>query len=190
MVTMLRYFGLLIMIFGNSITYAMPGDCNDFSFPVKDNNTNAIDTSIPVRVLRQETPLYPSVDVKTPTKSLGFDLVLKPIRLSPQRIQVADRNTPTTPMGWIEKTDLLCNYTPLIKGGLPRKAFVKIPVDAGENFAVLAYPSPQDNVCKPLCNELTRFTTYFIFAEDEKRLLFGSVYRTDLKSLIPSETGL
>lgn len=185
MVTMLRYFGLLIMIFGNSITYAMLGDCNDFSFPVKDNDTNAIDTSIPVRVLHQETPLYPSIDAKTPTKSLDFDLVLKPIRLSPQRIQVADRNTPTTPMGWIEKTDLLCNYTPLIKSGLPRKAFIKIPVDAGENFAVLAYPSPQDNVCKRPCNELTSFTTYFIFAEDEKRLLFSSVYNLSLTTSVP-----
>lgn len=185
MMTMLKCLVFLLAVMFSTITYAVSGagSCVEFKFPTKPDDKEAIDTSIPIRVLRNGASLYQGLEEGEPIKPLAFDAVFKPLKLSPRRIQVAERDSPTNPIGWVEKSDLLCNRTPLLENGLARKAFIKVPLEAESNFAVHAYPTPDQDECSPSCKELSRFTTYFVFAEDDKRLLFSQAY-----NLYPSGT--
>ncbi len=160
------------------VTYAKPttGSCQGFNFPINNSEPDVIDTTVPVRVLRQDAPVYSNPDGSSTTDSLDFDADLKPLRQTQNRVLVRKQGA-STELGWMDKHDLLCQIEhPLMEKGLPRKAFAKISTDT-ETIQAPVYSSPNRNQCPP-CepkSSISRFDTYFVFAEDpeNRRSLLG-----------------
>jgi hypothetical protein len=161
------------------VTYAKPttGSCQGFEFPTNSSEPDVIDTTVPVRVLRQDAPVYSNPDGSSTTDSLDFDADLKPLRQTQNRVLVRKQGAETD-LGWMDKHDLLCQIEhPLMEKGLPRKAFAKISTDT-ETIQAPVYSSPNRNQCPP-CepkSSISRFDTYFVFAEDpeNRRSLLAS----------------
>jgi len=194
MFNQLQLLVYILLLFLNITVYAEPiiGSCEGFEFPL-DSKGN-IDTTIPVRVLRQEAPLYQEVKSTDILKLLEFGEPVLPLKMSNprQRIQVAKYGS-STPLGWVAERDLLCVDTPLTnEKNLPRKAFIKVPIDTDSKYRITAYPSPNSSQCNEsnetsACRPLSRFEVYFIFAEEQesKRYLLAENYILSGPSLPP-----
>jgi hypothetical protein len=162
--------GVLTLVFTmvSMVTYAKPttGSCQGFEFPMG-SDPDAIDTSVLVRVLRHEVPVYSEANGSSTSTRLDFDTDLKPIRQTSNRVLVQKQDSSKN-LGWIEKHDLLCQVEhPLLEKGLPRKAFAKIATDT-DSFQAPVYSSPDRNQCPPCepLSRISRFSTNFVFAED------------------------
>ncbi len=155
-----------ILVFGmvSMVTYAKPttGSCQGFQFPTNPSKPDVIDTTVPVRVLRQDAPVYRRANGFSIMSRLDFDTDLKPIRQTSNRILVRKQLLQQT-VGWIEKHDLLCQIEqPLMENGLPRKVFIKISADFVP-FQAPIYSSPDRNQCPPCepISSLSRFDDLF-----------------------------
>jgi hypothetical protein len=89
-----------------------------------------------------------------------------------------------TPIGWVERSALLCALLPL-KGesGLEQKFYFlpTITVPGDTSTTVNAYPAPELKGCEGQCRELSGFEGYFVFDVDEhnKSYLLSETYRLD-----------
>jgi hypothetical protein len=167
--TVADVLALLVFTMVSMVTYAKPttGSCQSFEFPTA-SDPNVIDTAVPVRVLRQEVPVYSEASGSATMSQLDFDTDLMPIRQTANRVLVR-KPSASTDLGWIEKHDLLCQVEyPLMEKGLPRKAFVNSLTKSG-SFQAPVYASPDRNQCppcKPISYLSSRFNRYFVFAAD------------------------
>ncbi|OQW92569.1 MAG: hypothetical protein BWK78_01325 [Thiotrichaceae bacterium IS1] len=177
-------FFLLFLLLHNWV-YAIPeaGSCADEAFKFQGDPKNekaTISTTIPVRVLKEDAPLYENATDAKQVGSLKFDAQFKPIGKQEGRIHIADQHTEES-KGWVDKHDLLCNFTPLSEKGLPRKAFVKIPTSASPDYFIPSYPSSEEPIFgdeSKIQRRITRFQNFFIFSEDKmhERALLSPTY--------------
>ncbi len=187
--------GLSIM---SVVTYAKPtlGTCTDYFQPPLLKEDGKISTTLAVRVLRHNAPVYSQADSNKVIATLAFGTSLDPVKLSLteqyQRIQVMKSDS-TQPLGWLASDDLLCAFSPLVnEKGIERKLFIKTPPSTEQNpQSVTAYPSPDEVSCDPkqdiICKQLSRFELFFIFAEDpdtQRYLLADEFDITGYKPLI------
>jgi hypothetical protein len=154
------------------ITQAKPsaGSCVNYDFPTASTDSETIDTTVPVRVLRQGAPLYRYPNRFKVIKLLDFDTDLRPLRQTFRRVQVKESSSV---IGWVYKKDLLCQIEhPLTKKGLPRQAFVKTLMNNGFKSAVPIYNSP-NRKCHPSCQLIddisqdSKLNSYFVFSKDK-----------------------
>ncbi|OQW92765.1 MAG: hypothetical protein BWK78_00670 [Thiotrichaceae bacterium IS1] len=190
MLNLLKIGSSLLFVVFSTIAYAEPGagSCADFKLPTLATDKTVIDRTEPVRILRQGVPLYPDATSTTSVKSLDFDTVLLLTKKSDLRFEVKEMGAKIA-LGWIDKHELLCSFRPLFEKGLARKAFIKIPIGAESNFNIKTSHSPDRDECSPRrpCDELSRFTTYFIFAEDREthRYLLSQGYNLTTGTKLP-----
>ena len=172
---------------------ALPGEgsCVDHRFPGENSDTpdrvTSIDSTIVLRTLRKDVPVYESEQSASIIQYLQFDKDVTPKKQTSQRIQVIEGYA-GEPLGWIERHDLLCqgggpgaNVGPLKVKGLPRKVFFKYQTDSPD-FHAPVYSTPDRHICSsPTCEPIMRigqFRTHFVFAidEEQKRYLVGEKY--------------
>ena len=180
------------------LIYAKPtsGTCTDYFKPPLLKENGEISTTLAVRVLRHDAPVYFEANDDNVKENLAFGDSLEPLKLSQQgvqqRIQVMKPDA-TQALGWMDSSDLLCAFSPLINDkGIERKLFIKTPPSTETNpQSVTAYPSPNDNLCNPkqgiICKQLSRFELFFIFADDpdaKRYLLVDEFDITGYKPLI------
>jgi len=96
---------------GNERNEENCGSCVGYRFPGENSNApdmvTPIDSPIILRTLRQDVPVYQGEQTTPVREYLDFDIDVKPIKQTSQRIQVI-KGYAGTPLGWIEKRDLLC----------------------------------------------------------------------------------
>jgi hypothetical protein len=151
------------------------GTCTNYFKPPLLKEDGQISTTLAVRVLRHDAPVYPEENDDKVKENLAFGGSLEPLKLGhreqQQRIQVMKPDS-TQPLGWMDSSDLLCAFSPLVNDkGIEQKLFIKTPPSTEKNpQSVTAYPSPNDTRCDPkqgiICKQLSRFELFFIFADD------------------------
>jgi hypothetical protein len=161
------------------------GTCTDYFQPPLLKSDGTISTTLAVRVLRRDTPVYKEAEGDKEVSQLEFGLSLDPVKLSNnfQRLQVMKSDS-TRPLGWVATSDLLCAFSPLVNDkGIERKLFIKTPPSTEKSpQSVTAYPGPTGTECDPanklICKQLSRFELYFIFADDpeSKRYLLADEF--------------
>lgn len=184
-------FAVLICIFaGNYPTWAdvpISGSCTKFEIPVLSDGE--VDMARPIRVLREQTPVYADTKSIKLISKLDFGQALEVSGVSAGRLQVKKLSDESA-LGWINRSDLLCSDTPLRgKAGLEQKLYIKTAtgVQGEKPKTVKAYPAPVGSVCRNKCRELSRFTGYFIFAIDtqnDRYLLADNYLLEDTTTLI------
>ncbi|RKZ91263.1 MAG: hypothetical protein DRR19_07710 [Candidatus Parabeggiatoa sp. nov. 1] len=204
---------LLLSHFVPASVQAKDGSCKGHTFPVQ-RDGKSINTSWPLRVLRQNTPVYYDAGGSRSKTTLKFGTVLDALRISDSqtqgRVEVCESGClPGESLGWMDREDLLCDIYPLKNDkGLERKAFIKTPpqpeiVEEGKHrvkkTTVTAY-SCYDSTCKTSYNSLSRFEMYFIVAEKPQRYLLADKYNllmapplvgwVDKKRIVPWNTTL
>ena len=183
------YKGIAILLLLHSYaTYAANGSCEGFEFPLQDDGKQ-INTSWPLRVLRQNAPVYDDANGHQNKSTFDFGQVLEAISISNSqisgRVQICKQGCmPGNNDGWMDRKDLLCEIYPLKNDGLERKAFIKTPPVpeingsmrniAGTNNFVTAYKCYEDSCEKNM--SLSRFEMYFIYAESDNRYLLADKY--------------
>ncbi|RKZ41246.1 MAG: hypothetical protein DRR16_30640, partial [Candidatus Parabeggiatoa sp. nov. 3] len=165
------------------------GSCEGYAFPLQSDGKQ-INSSWPLRVLRQDAPVYDDAMGNQVKTTLKFGEVLDGLRISNSksqgRVEICESGClPGESLGWMDRTDLLCTIYPLKNDkGLERKAFIKTPhqpeiVEEGgrsvKKTTVTAY-SCYDSHCKTHRNSLSRFERYFIVAEKQQRYLLADKY--------------
>jgi hypothetical protein len=166
-----------------SASTLLTGSCDDPNIKIQVEDDGEVDWIGYVKTIRKNVSLYTSARSNIPKDKLKFGLTLELLKLNSGRLQVQTLGG-DDPLGWINKGDLLCKIQPLRgKSGLEQKLFIKTPtqVRKGEPATVKAYQSPDSKVCQNDCRELSRFTGYFIFAQDpkSKRMLLADNYRLE-----------
>jgi hypothetical protein len=180
-----------LLLLSSHFIHAEDGDgsCEGYKFPLQ-RDGKSINTSLPLRVLRDNVPVYYNERGSDKKTTLQFGEVLDALSISDSktsgRIQICKSGClPDEPLGWMDRQDLLCKIHPLKnKEGLERKAFIKTPpqpeiVEQGrirvKKTNVTAYSCYNDS-CKTSKNSLSRFEMYFIFAEKQQRYLLSDKY--------------
>lgn len=143
---------------------AGPGNCDKFDFPI--NPQGGVDWPHTVKVIKQDTLVYEDAISFSTTSSLNFNKSLRVLDLQGDRVQVGHVTT-LAPLGWVERSALLCALSPLkgSKSGLEQKLYIQTATEVrGEKpTTVKAYPSPDLQGCEGQCRELSRFEGYFVF---------------------------
>ncbi|WP_133513240.1 hypothetical protein [Candidatus Thiosymbion oneisti] len=167
---------------------AVPGEgsCTGYKFRTYPDDPTKINETLPLRILRHGAPVYPSPSGGDSLSSRTFGELVEPVTLSADpaggRIQIK-RPGDAKPLGWMERTDLLCRNRPLIENYIERKAFIRTatgPNDSSE--PVRSFPGPDLDDCPNPgmkgCRTLSRFELLFVFARnpDTKRLLLAHEY--------------
>jgi len=145
------------------------GSCVEFEFLLQKDGKH-INTSWPLRVLRQNAPMYYEAEGNKVKTALKFGDVLDSISINDDNQQGrVEVKTTNNLQGWMERQDLLCNLIVLKNDkGLERKAFIK-------NNNVTASPH-YDKDCENSCKQLSSFDMYFVIAEtggENKRYLLA-----------------
>jgi hypothetical protein len=171
--------GFTLLNLTSFTTHALPsaGSCTDYFKPPLLKDDGRISTTLAVRVLRQNAPVFQAATDDKTVALLPFGESLEPIQQTGtavnQRIQIMKQDA-TQPLGWMHSHDLLCAFSPLLNDkGIERKLFIKTPPSSEKSpQSVTAYPAPDQTLCDPsknfLCKQLSRFELFFIFAEDPK----------------------
>ncbi len=168
------FYALLIMALSlpgsvaASLESKILGSCTGFDIPV--TSEGEVDWIGSVRAIREQTPVYADPKKTKPTAKLPFGKALEVVGVDGLRLKVQTLSDETS-LGWIERRDLLCRDNPLRgKGGLEQKLYIKTAtaIQGETPKTVKAYPSPSGDTCGTKCRELSRFTGYFIFANDTK----------------------
>ncbi|MCP4698599.1 MAG: hypothetical protein GY862_17370 [Gammaproteobacteria bacterium] len=194
------------------------GKCAGYSFPLRSDGIT-INTTLPLRVLRQDAPVYYGPHGNSLKKKLKFGDILKAIRIDANafrrgRIHIGKYGARpgSSSQGWMDREDLLCVSRPLRnENGLERKVFIRtvpeIEMEAGSQpsaqpYKITVYPSPGGTSCNGKCRYLSRFEMYYVVAEDQttKRYLLADQYNlteapplvgwVDAGSIIPWNTSL
>ncbi|BAP57034.1 hypothetical protein THII_2737 [Thioploca ingrica] len=176
--------------------YAKPtlGTCTNYFKPPLLKEDGQISTTLAVRVLRHDAPVYSEETADKIKENLAFGDSLEPLKLGhreqQQRIQVMKPDS-TQPSGWMDSSDLLCAFSPLVNDkGIEQKLFIKTPPSTEKNpQSVTAYPSPNDTRCDPkqgiICKQLSRFELFFIFADDPETRRYLLVDEFDITGYKP-----
>lgn len=164
------------------------GSCMDYKFKLYEDSKTKVNETLALRVLREGAPVYaaPTGDTRL-ARAIHFGQVVDPLTLSSRsdrgRIQVR-RPIDVQPLGWMERSDLLCRDQPLVANHLERKAFIRTKkAENGRSVPVRAYYGPAIDTCQlngvSTCRSLSRFDLLFVFAEDpdSKRVLLAFDYR-------------
>lgn len=155
---------------------AQPGSCADFQFPT--TAEGAIDWPHTVKVIEQDALVEETATSNMSSRILDFNTSLRVMKAEGSRVQVRELNA-YTPLGWMERSALLCGISPL-KGssGLEQKFYSKYAYNAeqAETRAMKAYPVSDLLDCAGQCHPLSRFTGYFVFAETRSSLLLSDTY--------------
>ena len=121
------------LCFISLLIHAKPtsGTCTDYFKPPLLQEDGQISTTLAVRVLRHDAPIYSGESDDSVKENLAFGDSLEPLKLSQngaqQRIQVMKPDA-TQPSGWMDSSDLLCAFSPLVNDkGIERKLFIKTP---------------------------------------------------------------
>ncbi len=141
--------------------------CTNYKFPVVKNKNGVIDHIRPIIVIREKAPIFPDSVTSTPTGEKTFGSYVYVVKADANRIHVREGST-KEPIGWIERSDLLCSLRPVIgESGLEQKFFIKTATDVRRDkpATVKAYSSPElDSTPR---RELSRFDSYFVIDCDE-----------------------
>ncbi len=181
----------------NAADARIAGSCENYEFTVRtvDPETNeavtrkivaedgTIAAIIQSRIIEAATPVYTDPQLSgPPIDRLLFDtrILLGAVRGSAiQAKTLADEV-----LGWVPAQAVLCQFTPATSPatGLEQKFFVRTEtaVRGEEVAAVQSYPTSKTEDCGDRqCRELSRFATYYVFAQDtqSKRLLLGDSFR-------------
>ncbi|MEO5339638.1 MAG: hypothetical protein H7837_03825 [Magnetococcus sp. MYC-9] len=142
------------------------------------------------RAVRQDAPLFADVTGNQREGSLDFNQQMEITEEGKERVKVrSHRFKKKEPaVGWVQKSDLLCQNTP-VKGdsGLEMKFFIKTATAARDTDnkepTVRVF---QDNELKECvggrdnCREgASRFHMYFVFDQTEQAVLLGDRYRLE-----------
>lgn len=154
------------------------GSCHDFTFSTAGNDALEIDDTMALRSLRQGAPVYANATGPEVLGGVEFGDLFQPLRrasVSPDEGRLLVRRPGDGwPLGWMERTDLLCRVSPLrtMAGSrIERKAFSMAgPIGADEPAYIRSYPGPATKQCETSesgCRILSRFDLLFVYAEDE-----------------------
>jgi hypothetical protein len=170
------------------------GTCTNYFKPPLLKEDGQISTTLAVRVLRHDAPVYSEETDDKVKENFAFGDSLEPLKLGhreqQQRIQVMKPDS-TQPSGWMDSSDLLCAFSPLVNDkGIEQKLFIKTPPSTEKNpQSVTAYPSPNDTRCDPkqgiICKQLSRFELFFIFADDPETRRYLLVDEFDITGYKP-----
>jgi hypothetical protein len=171
----------LIVTPDTTFTNDRPGSCKHVEFPI--NPDGKADWPYPVKVLRQDTPVYqdPTSSALNPSQDkLAFNQSLSILNVQEKRVEVRSLGAPKS-LGWVDRTNLLCTLKPL-KGasGLEKKFYIRTATDIRKEkpATVNVYPSPDLQGCTgEECRGLSRFTWYFVFDETEQSYLLSDSLR-------------
>ena len=182
----LTFFSSALLLAFTQAQANIKGGCEEHTFPLLEDK-KTINTTQPLRVLRQNAPVYSRARGNQIKTKLKFGEPLDALTLSNSskrgRVEV-NRIGAENSLGWMDRSDLLCRINPLQNDkDLDRKAFIKtqpraIQIDGKRVQApksiVPAYPHDQSNTCHGGgCKELSYFEKYFIYAESNKRYLLA-----------------
>ena len=162
------------------------------------DRTGKLDAPSALKVMRQDTPVYQDAASSAATaRTLDFNKNLQLLDFRGTRVQVAPETT-LAPLGWVERSALLCSLAPL-KGdsGLEQKFYIRTATEirSAKPTTVKAYPAPDLQDCQNQCREISRFSGYFVFARDEQQrsYLLSETYKLDatarLVGWVSSENG-
>jgi len=173
-----------LLLFSN-LALAASGSCEAYPFDLQ-RDGKSINTSWPLRVLRQNAPVYSNESDSREKTRLKFGKVLDAVRISNSpktgRVLVTESGSmPGESLGWMDRQDLLCNITPIkTDKGLDRKAFIKTPPQPEIEGRVVGKGSVPAYACyEGSCRthtSLSRFAMYFIVAEKTQRYLLAEQY--------------
>jgi len=179
----------LLLLLNHPASAQNNGSCEGHAFPLQ-RDGKQINTSWPLRVLRQNAPVYSDARGSREKTTLKFGEVLDALRISSSqkqgRVEICESGClPGESLGWMDRTDLLCTIYPIKNDkGLERKAFIKTPPQpeivvegrrSVKKTTVTAYAC-YDSSCKKSRNALSRFEMYFIVAEKQQRYLLADKY--------------
>jgi len=173
------------LLLSSNLALAASGSCEGYKFEMQ-RDGKSINTSWPLRVLRQDAPVYSNQSGSSQKTRLKFGKVLDAVGISnsPKSGRVLITKTGSMPgesLGWMDRQDLLCNITPIKNDkGLERKAFIKTPPEPEIEGNVAGKGSVPAYACyEGSCRtnmSLTRFNMYFIVAEKNQRYLLAEEY--------------
>lgn len=165
-------------------TIIFDGSCNGFSFPMAGDGQN-ISTSWPLRVLRDDAPVYSDANGSRINTRLKFADVLDPVRISDRpdsgRVLVSESGSlPGESLGWMDRQELLCQIEALKNDKqLDRKAFIKTPPEPEIQGRVKTSSVPAYRCYQGRCRKnisLSGFQMYFIVAENSHQYLLSEQY--------------
>ncbi|MBN2591087.1 MAG: hypothetical protein JXA96_14570, partial [Sedimentisphaerales bacterium] len=177
---MFMTLGALTVFFAD-IGLAGPGRCDyqdleSLYFPTGDGV--GVDRVASVKVIQQQTPVYPSATATEAASTLGFNESVRVLALEGARVQVGHAGT-LEALGWVERASLLCGIAPLKseRTGIEQKVYLR-PTEHG---TIPAYPTPDLQQCGEQCQELPPFEGYFVFDYDEVHhsYLLGDICNLD-----------
>jgi hypothetical protein len=181
---MMTYGSLFFIISVTTQAQPMDGSCalHNFSKVMVDRD-GTLDTNQGVWVLRDNAPVYSTVDSSDSISTQEFGAYLIPVKVAKrhdgvQRVQVNKMGTDTS-IGWMEGYDLLCGVNPLqSKKGLDRKVFVKTPASHDPRLSTIPAYLSYEGPCNGDCQQFSRFELFFIFADDKlhRRYLILKTY--------------
>ena len=185
---------IFLMHFFYSFVYSGDGscDCKRFNLP----DSGVVDYTWSVKIKRQNTPFYSSKTDQKPEGFLNFNDNFNLVEAYKDRLRV-QRHEDIKAFGWVDKKDILCSLKPLrSSSGLHKKFYIKTATKfrSDKPSTVKSYDSPVGNECGSQgCRELARFEGYFVFDEDNGRILLADAYtlrpETRLVGWVDAEDG-
>lgn len=169
--------GVLTFLFVD-IGLAGPGRCDykeleSVYFPRGPDG--GVDRVASVKVIQQQTPVYPSATATEAVDTLAFNESVRVLALEGARVQVGHAGT-LEALGWVERSALLCGIAPLKsdRTGIEQKMYLR-PSEYG---TIRAYSTFDLQQCDEQCQELPPFEGYFVFDVDEAQhsYLLGDTY--------------
>lgn len=183
--------------------------CDTFDYQsVRTGLNDTFESEMFTVVLRQGARVYSDASGGNLVGRQGFNSFVFQVDENGRRAQVRSPGS-QLPIGWMDKTDLLCNQEPLkdASSGIERKAYIRTETTSSVNNTtgqggVTAFEGPELQDCgSGGCRELSRFELYFVMDETADALLLsenfivnnlstGLIGWIDKKAIIPWNTAL
>lgn len=170
-------------------TDLISGDCRSYNFVEKFGDALSDEVGTPVFVLRDGAPAYKGQADKEPARTIKFssgvyvNAVETENEAPTERVRVRLPYEQGEPQFWMNRTDLLCRNSPLVdpETGLERKALIRTKTTQREDGVVQAIrasfvASGDGSTGQQDARELSRFTTYLIYAESKEKYLLGDQF--------------
>ena len=165
-----------------SLEVEATGNCMDFTFLL--TPSGKIDRVQPITVIRDGAPVYQNASGdgkawlgRRPVQ-LTFNHKLTALEFKRNRILVK-KIAASVHLGWVNRSDLLCALKPMAsQTGLELKLYINTATAIqGHVKAIKAYAAPNALTCPSGgCRELSRFTGYFVFDEQDGKYLLSEEY--------------